>query len=381
LERLTVSQRVYLTRVKLFFGHAGGNAAAILFGAVLLLLVFNAAEVATIKMAIWFSVLLFFVVCILYLEYRFKQITLTINNAKRWLLARASLGLLLCAMYGLAPFLLPETVRLQDEMFMFIILSSVMTIACTSYSIMPMYYIAMNGVTMVPLTLYFSASSLMMHQVMMITAVIWQIVVLKNAWAVSKTAIGAAYLTEELQDEMTQHLETKNQLEKMARQDSLTELPNRRSLIERLTMMVAEAKRYQNNIVVMFIDIDDFKHINDNYGHAAGDLLLQAFAVRLKGLIRASDMVARFGGDEFVFASANALAEHDGLVERILAALSEPILLPSGESISTFGSIGIAQYPENGDSPDSLIKAADEAMYQVKATGKSGFYFSKTRAA
>ncbi len=379
MERLTVSQRVYLTRVKLFFGHAGGNVAAILFGAVLILLVLNAAQVAVYKMAIWFTVMMIFFAGLLYLESQFKRITLTIDNAKHWLLLRASLGLLLSAMYGLAPFLMPETVALKDEMLMFIILSSLMTIACTSYSIMPMYYVAMNAVTMVPLTFYFSSSPTMMHQVMMITAIIWQLVVLKNAWAVSKTTIGAAYLTEELQDEMAQHLETKNQLEKMAGQDSLTELPNRRSLIERLTMMVAEAKRYHNDIVVMFIDIDDFKHINDNYGHAAGDLLLQEIASRLRGLIRASDMVARFGGDEFVFASANTLP--DGLVERILQAMAEPFVLPTGDAISTYGSIGIARYPENGDSPSSLIMAADEAMYQVKTTGKSGFAFSNKQAA
>ena len=92
-----------------------------------------------------------------------------------------------------------------------------------------------------------------MHQVMVITAVIWQIVVHKNAWAVSKTTISAGYLTEELQNEIAHHLETKSQLEKMARQDSLTELPNRRSLLERLAIMVVKAKRSEHNIAFIFI--------------------------------------------------------------------------------------------------------------------------------
>ena len=318
---------------------------------------------------------------ILYLESLFKKATLTTSDAKRWLLSRVTLGLLLCSLYGVAPFLWPENARLQDEMFTFIILSTMMTVASTSYSIMPMYYIVVNAVTMIPLTFYFAIQSTAMHEIMVMTAVIWQIVVLKNAWAVSKTTISAAYLTEELQDEMAHHLETKSQLEKMARQDSLTELPNRRSLLERLAIMVVEAKRYEHNIVVMFIDVDDFKVVNDTYGHAAGDFLLQQIAARLKSLVRESDMVARFGGDEFVFVSANAASEHDGLAERILTALAEPVILSTGEKITTYGSIGIAQYPEDGDCPDSLIKAADEAMYQVKATGKSGFSFSKKQEA
>jgi diguanylate cyclase (GGDEF)-like protein len=365
----------------LFFGHAGGNAVAIFFGATLIMAVFRSAGVQVTPMVIWFGVTTLIVVSIVYLESLFRKTTLTVHNAKRWLSARVILGLLLCSLYGAAPFLLPDNARLQDEMFTFIILSAMMTVASTSYSVMPLYYIALNAVTMVPLTFYFAIQPTTMHQIMVMTAVIWQIVVLKNAWAVSKTTISAAYLTEELQDEMTHHLETKSQLEKMARQDSLTELPNRRSLLERLTIMVAEAKRYKNNIVVMFVDIDDFKKINDTYGHAAGDFLLQQIAARLKSLVRESDMVARFGGDEFVFISANSLSEQDGLAVRILAALSEPVILPTGEKITTYGSIGIAQYPENGACPDSLIMTADEAMYQVKATGKSGFSFSQKQSA
>lgn len=381
MQRLSVSERVYLKRVSLFFGHAGGNAVAIFFGATLIMAVFRSAGVQVTPMVIWFGVTTLIVVSIVYLESLFRKTTLTVHNAKRWLSARVILGLLLCSLYGAAPFLLPDNARLQDEMFTFIILSAMMTVASTSYSVMPLYYIALNAVTMVPLTFYFAIQPTTMHQIMVMTAVIWQIVVLKNAWAVSKTTISAAYLTEELQDEMTHHLETKSQLEKMARQDSLTELPNRRSLLERLTIMVAEAKRYKNNIVVMFVDIDDFKKINDTYGHAAGDFLLQQIAARLKSLVRESDMVARFGGDEFVFISANSLSEQDGLAVRILAALSEPVILPTGEKITTYGSIGIAQYPENGACPDSLIMTADEAMYQVKATGKSGFSFSQKQSA
>jgi diguanylate cyclase (GGDEF)-like protein len=381
VSRLSVSERVYLERVRLFFGHAGGNAVAIFIGAALLITDFYAANMSVVIMATWFGLISFMVACVLYIESLFKKSTLTIHNAKKWLIARVSSGLLLCSLYGVTPFLLPEPVRIQDEMFIFLILSAMMTVATISYSIMPMYYLAVNAVTMVPLTLYLASQPTTMHDLLVWSSVIVQISVLKSAWGVSKTTISAVYLNEELQDEMEHHLETKKQLEQMASQDSLTQLPNRRALVERLEMMVSEAKRYDHQVTAMFIDLDDFKQINDQFGHDAGDGVLREVARRLKGLIRESDMVARYGGDEFVFISANGVDAHDGLAPRILEALAKPIVLAEGSVMTTYGSIGIAQFPENGDSSESLISAADEAMYEVKKTGKSGFSLSDNQAA
>jgi len=180
---------------------------------------------------------------------------------------------------------------------------------------------------------------------------------------------------------MAHHLEAKIQLEQMASQDSLTALPNRRALLARLDTMVAEAKRYEQPITVMFIDLDDFKKINDQYGHDAGDRLLQEVANRLKGLVRESDMLARYGGDEFVFVSANRVTNDDELAKRILNTLAQPVVLSHESVISTYGSIGIAQFPHNGYSSEALITAADEAIYVVKKTGKSGFSLSEKQAA
>lgn len=334
-----------------------------------------------LNIAIWFGFVVLITIIVLLIEFRFDKTILAVSNARQWSTARMSMGLLLGVLYGMAPFLLPGDVRVQDEMFIFIILSAMISVASTSYSIMPFYYITLNAVTMVPLTLYFMFRPEQIHFIMVITAVIWQVIVLKNAWAVSQTSISAAYLTEELKDEMAHHLETKIQLEQMASQDSLTALPNRRALLARLDTMVAEAKRYDHPITVMFIDLDDFKKINDQYGHDAGDTLLQEVANRLKGLVRESDMVARYGGDEFVFVSANRVTNDDGLAKRILDTLAQPVVLSHESVMSTYGSIGIAQFPHNGDSSEALITAADEAMYVVKKTGKSGFSLSEKQAA
>ena len=381
VSRLSVSERVYLERVRLFFGHAGSNGIAIFIGAGLMIGAFWGAKVPVLVMAIWFGFTSFMVACILYLEALFKKSTLTVQNAKKWLVGRVSLGLVLCSLFVLTPFLLPEPARIQDEMFTFIIMLSMMTVAAISYSVIPMYYFSVNAVTMVPLTVYLVNQSTTMHDLLVLTSVIIQIAVLKSAWAVSKTTISAVHLTEDLQNEMAQHEETKSQLERMASQDSLTKLPNRRALEDRLEMMVSEARRYDHQITVMFMDLDDFKKVNDQFGHDAGDTVLQEVAQRLRALIRESDMVARYGGDEFVFISANGIASHDGLAPRILEALAKPIELTNGKVVSTFGSIGIAQFPENGENSEALITAADESMYIVKKTGKSGFSLSENQAA
>ena len=112
MQRLSVSERVYLKRVSLFFCHAGGNAVAIFFGAILMMAVFRAAGVQVNQMVIWFGVTSLIVAGILYLESLFRKITLTVHNAKRWLSARVILALLLCSLYGAAPFLLPDNARL-----------------------------------------------------------------------------------------------------------------------------------------------------------------------------------------------------------------------------------------------------------------------------
>ncbi len=379
LSRLSVSERVLLARVRLFFGHASGNALAVTFGAGLMLTVFYSADIPTRVMTLWGSAVVMTVVGIFIVEYFFQRTELTIDNAKQWISLRMLPGIVIGMLYGMAPFLLPDNTPIQSEMFTFVILSAVITVATTSYSIMPVYYLVLNAVTMVPLTIYFALRPDELHMIMVVTAIIWQAVVLKNAMAVSKTSIGLAYLTEELKDETAHHRETKTQLEKMASQDSLTELPNRRILMTYLEHLIIQAKRYQTDFVVMFIDIDDFKQINDNYGHEAGDILLKQVASRLKNLVRESDMVARYGGDEFVLVSTHVTVEDLVLPERILSALAEPVML-SNDDVSTFGSIGIAQYPKNGKTPEALIRAADEAMYKVKSTGKSGFAISETEA-
>ncbi len=159
--------------------------------------------------------------------------------------------------------------------------------------------------------------------------------------------------------------------------DLLTKLPNRALLRDRLKLAINQAKRENETLAVMFLDLDRFKNINDSLGHMIGDELLQQVSIRLKECIRAGDTLARFGGDEFTLMLPKL---HDGredaskLADKIINTLKQPFNV-DGHELYVSASIGISLYPQDGINIDSLIKHADVAMYHVKGQGKNGYKF------
>ncbi len=168
-----------------------------------------------------------------------------------------------------------------------------------------------------------------------------------------------------LADKMTE------QLRHMAQHDPLTGLPNRALFSDRLNQALAHAKRHQGQFAVIFLDLDNFKPVNDNHGHAVGDAVLSQVSQRLQDSIRASDTVARLGGDEFVVlmpSLANSKTALD-LAEKIRQAVREPCTM-EGLQLHITCSIGIAVYPDDGTDEFSLTRSADEAMYLAKGSGR-----------
>lgn len=162
--------------------------------------------------------------------------------------------------------------------------------------------------------------------------------------------------------------------------DLLTKLPNRALLRDRLNLAINQAKREEENLAVMFLDLDRFKNINDSLGHMIGDELLQQVSIRLKECIRAGDTLARFGGDEFTLMLPNLKHAHDDsckLAEKITTTLKQPFNV-DGHELYVSASIGIALYPQDGTNMENLIKHADVAMYHVKGQGKNGYQFYST---
>jgi diguanylate cyclase (GGDEF)-like protein/PAS domain S-box-containing protein len=176
--------------------------------------------------------------------------------------------------------------------------------------------------------------------------------------------------------DMTSTMDYQAQLEHHANHDALTGLPNRNLCSDRLAQAISYAQRYGHSVWVVFLDLDNFKLINDNLGHAAGDELLRTVAGRLRGSLRETDTVARLGGDEFVLVLLNGaqVAPSQAMLQQILATVSEPVQL-AGREVAVNCSMGVSLYPTDGTDAQMLMRHADIAMYRAKEAGRNQVQF------
>jgi diguanylate cyclase (GGDEF)-like protein/PAS domain S-box-containing protein len=192
------------------------------------------------------------------------------------------------------------------------------------------------------------------------------------------------FFTAMARDNSERHI-FESELEYLATHDTLTGLPNRTLLYDRLQQAITQCARAKKLAAILFIDLDRFKIINDTLGHAAGDIVLKGVAERLRGCLREGDSVARNGGDEFtvVLPMLNDPGDAALIAQKVLAALAQSFMLNAGEHLAgqpneevfIGGSIGISLYPSDGSDADSLLKNADAAMYQSKAAGGNAYRF------
>jgi diguanylate cyclase (GGDEF)-like protein/PAS domain S-box-containing protein len=195
----------------------------------------------------------------------------------------------------------------------------------------------------------------------------------------SGTIVGTASIG----DDITDRRHAEEELERLAYHDPLTGLPNRILFSEHLQVALARAERSGRGVAVLYVDLDDFKLVNDSFGHGAGDELLCEVATRLRGATRATDVVARQGGDEFLILIADVeVGEDDRVVdvvdvarrvaEEVRASLQRPLLVADTE-IYTSASVGISMFPLDAPDAESLLKHADIAMYKAKESGRDGY--------
>ncbi len=172
--------------------------------------------------------------------------------------------------------------------------------------------------------------------------------------------------------DVTQLKASEERVRHMALHDTLTGLPNRQLFADRLDQALRRARRVGMHVVLVYVDLDHFKGLNDAHGHAHGDRVLVEAALRLRSCVRDSDTVARFGGDEFVVILADLLRGGDALsvARKIVESLFDPEV--AGGTMFLGASVGLACYPENGADPDSLLTRADQAMYEAKRAGGNG---------
>jgi diguanylate cyclase (GGDEF)-like protein/PAS domain S-box-containing protein len=175
--------------------------------------------------------------------------------------------------------------------------------------------------------------------------------------------------------DITERRRAQEQIAFLAYHDSLTKLPNRALLDEHLALALARARRGGGAVALLYVDLDDFKAVNDSLGHAAGDELLRRIAVRLRGVVRSTDLLARQGGDEFLILltdlERNPRLSAEAAAKQVEAALLEPFSIADAE-FEIGSSIGISIYPDDAQDADTLLRHADAAMYEVKQAGRGG---------
>ncbi len=177
----------------------------------------------------------------------------------------------------------------------------------------------------------------------------------------------------QVMSDITERKRSEQELRYLANYDTLSGLPNRTLLSQRLDQAIRMADRVNHKVAVLFIDLDRFKQVNDSMGHTVGDRMLKAAGARLRAHVRQTDIVARLGGDEFSVVLEN-IQGHDEAVRvarELIAAFEKPLKLDTGQELATSPSIGIALYPEHASTPDDLLKYADTAMYKAKSAGRN----------
>ncbi len=177
----------------------------------------------------------------------------------------------------------------------------------------------------------------------------------------------------QVMSDITERKRSEQELRYLANYDTLSGLPNRTLLLQRLDQAIGMAERLQHRVAVLFIDLDRFKQVNDSLGHSAGDRMLKAAGARLRTHVRESDIVARLGGDEFAVVLENVQDPNTPvqISRALIAAFDKPLYLDTGQELATSLSIGIALFPDHGRTPGDLLKFADTAMYQAKSDGRN----------
>jgi diguanylate cyclase (GGDEF)-like protein len=367
-----IARKAFAARNEQFFRFASHNVRSLMLGAILICATLLYEKADPVSVLIWMVFLLIAGTWLLWLSYTYKRTSpegdRLVNYLRLRIVSGSSVGLL----YGVSPFLLPAESSGTGEPLLIIMILVISAIAIFQYSILPAYYVAFNLMCTVPLIAYLTINANAQNLIYLLFVVGSIVTLVSIGLTVSRDASNVILLNIKLNEEIQGHIETKKQLEKMALQDHLTGLGNRRMFEDIVEKDLAKARRDDTLLSILYIDLNDFKLVNDEQGHEIGDLLLKEVAARISSNIRASDSVARVGGDEFTVLLPNcpSTSTPAGLLDKLNAALNQDLML-EGKQLSLSASIGMAIYPEDGQTIDELMKAADKNMYRQKDAIKS----------
>ncbi len=364
--------RVKQKRNAVFYSNATGNMPNLLIAALFLALVLWEYKASEIMLISWLALAAFSALVTVAVEKSaLKRDALNTSPNERWIKQRQFLGGMNALVYGITPLILPQDVAPAAELYLFIILSTMVTLASIAYSTIPKFIFLLCLLFLGPLAVYFFIKADYLHIILGVTTLIWSIMVLRKTSVVSQTTIQQIIDSQKLQDEIRLHEMFKQQINGMAHYDLLTGIANRRLLESKIYHSINSAKRESSKFGFIIINLDNFKLFNNTYGHQAGNTILKQVAIRLRRVLRSSDFIARIGGDEFCVVLENAIDQKmvEPMLSRLAKNIEQPISYLNNE-LSVEVSQGYSQFPEDGDSMDSLIITADMRIYESRRERK-----------
>lgn len=368
-------QRVELDRARIFFSLARGNMRSMVVGAIALALLMRHAGTADGSIAVWFTLFCISVAGAMRFEHSVQQQGLNLQNCHRLMRIRVPVGIWMASFYGMAALLTPMHTPPLIDALLLLVLSTVVSTATLAYAIVPAQYLWIAAACFWPLLARLGYRSLTQqdqtYAVLALMSVIWLAVVLNKSRSASRTAHDALVLNRRLQDEVEEHQQTREALRQMALVDPLTGLGNRRHFDETLHRTLSQAEREGGQFGVLAVDLDDFKPVNDRYGHPVGDNLLKSVAQRLLTTVRAGDFCARVGGDEFavIVHGVHSAADMQAVAQKLHEELQQGN--PFNASAPPHrASVGWALFPEDGKNALDLMTLADARMYLEKNAHK-----------
>jgi diguanylate cyclase (GGDEF)-like protein len=371
----TFDQRVELDRIRLFFGLAKGNMVSMLFGLVALGALLLHSGVAGEWLLGWFALFCVSFAGVLRFERQVHQMGITLENCARLLRQRVALGVWMASFYGLGALLLPINAPSMADTLLFIMLTTVVSTGALSFAIMPVHYLSIAATCFVPLGARFIYRYINQHDdmfgLLFLLALGWLAVVLNKTRSMSHTSREAIALNRRLHDEIEGHEQTRETLRQLALTDPLTGLGNRRHFDAVLARTLALAEREGARFGVLAIDLDNFKPVNDRFGHPVGDALLKLVARRLQTTVRAGDFCARMGGDEFavIVHPIGNLSDMQAVGHKVRVSLEQAHPFNPGGAPSS-ASVGWSVYPDDSVDATGLTAVADSRMYLNKHGGK-----------
>lgn len=316
---------------------------------------------------LWLAVQFLFGLFLHLLTQQYRSPKIENGQLLRFIAARIIIGVLIAAMFGSSLFLLPEPNMATGSPIFIFMLMMIAIITVFRYAMLPMFSNVFLISLVMPQLIFFICFPSNLHLTFLVLVPSGIILVVHLGNVLSQANRETISLNEKLKHEIEEHVKTKKSLEVIAMQDPLTHLGNRRQFDNSLQAELQRFKRYERSFSIFYVDLDNFKPVNDVYGHDIGDQLLAEMAKRLKSSMRITDTVTRIGGDEFAIIAPGIAdkTDIDNLMNKLESEITQPFQFDSVR-LEINASIGWANCPHDGLDKEALLKVADTRMYKVK---------------